>query len=299
MNVQRIDCPYCGANIETDTDTKKIMYCQYCGNKLRIENDSNDITVNQNININKSINQRVTNDAEILKEQNRHRENRWKLIIVCVLFVFVISSVVILAFNREKNSTEKTVSTELDYNDENIEDNTVSNEDNDILPDSTRTETVNNEVTSKKESNDAVSTDEPLYIDDESGLPAQLYNGDLGTYYLNSIIHYSNKEDSPIYTEGYFFEMEFENGTDVNAYCLLGNAYLNDYRILVYTPFAEKVVVAPGKKGIVTSNIRDENITDKMKGFKQIDCTFYIEDENENKIFSKELIIDESLVVYQ
>ena len=238
MNVQRIDCPYCGANIEAGTDTKKIMYCQYCGNRLRIENDSNDITVNQNININKSINQRVTNDAEILKEQNRHRENRWKLIIVCVLFVFVISGLVTLTFNREKNSAEETVLTKTDHNEENSEDNTVSNENNDILPDSTGTETADNEVTSKKESNDAVSTDEPLYIDDESGLPAQLYDGDLGTYYLNSIIHYSNKKDSPIYTEGYFFEMEFENGTDANAYCLLGNAYLNDYRIPVYTDFA-------------------------------------------------------------
>ena len=59
--------------------------------------------------------------------------------------------------------------------------------------------------------------------------------------------------------------LEFENGTDANAYCYLGNGYLNDYRILMYTDFADKVAVAPGKKGYVTSNIRDEDIDDAAK----------------------------------
>lgn len=108
MKVCRMDCPYCGANIEADVENRKIVYCTYCGKQIRIENDSNNITINQNININQNVNQRVTNDAEILKEQNRHRENWWKLIITCALLLILVGGASILFLRRSSITTSDT-----------------------------------------------------------------------------------------------------------------------------------------------------------------------------------------------
>ncbi len=108
MKVCRMDCPYCGASIEADVENRKIVYCTYCGKQIRIENDSSNITVNQNININQNINQRVTNDAEILKEQNRHRENRWVLIIASIILLILVGGISILFIRRNSNTTVET-----------------------------------------------------------------------------------------------------------------------------------------------------------------------------------------------
>lgn len=105
MKVCRMDCPYCGASIEADVENREIVYCTYCGKQIRIENDSSNITVNQNININQSINQRVTNDAEILKEQNRHRENRWVLIIVSIILLVFVGGISALFFRKDNSTT--------------------------------------------------------------------------------------------------------------------------------------------------------------------------------------------------
>lgn len=107
MKVCRLDCPYCGANIEADVENRKIVYCTYCGNQIQIDNNLNNITINQNININQNVNQRVTNDAEILKEQNRHKENWWKLIITCMLLL-VVGGASILFLRKNSNSKEET-----------------------------------------------------------------------------------------------------------------------------------------------------------------------------------------------
>ena len=108
MKICRMDCPYCGANIEADVENRKIVYCTYCGKQIRIENDSNNITINQNININKNVNQRVTNDAEILKEQNRHRENWWKLVITSALLLIFVGGASILFLRRNSITASET-----------------------------------------------------------------------------------------------------------------------------------------------------------------------------------------------
>ena len=77
MRISRIDCPYCGANIDIDNERVrekniKIIHCTYCGKQIMVESD--DTTAKKNINITQNINHHVTNDAEIIKEQNRHSE---------------------------------------------------------------------------------------------------------------------------------------------------------------------------------------------------------------------------------
>lgn len=155
------------------------------------------------------------------------------------------------------------------------------------------------EAGNKSAVNFSVFVDATAYVNEDTEFPVVLYDGELGKYYLNSIKHYSNMEDSPIYTQGYSFEMEFENNTDVNAYCYLGNGYLNDYRIPIYTNYAEKAAVAPGKKGFVASYIYDEDIDEKMKGFDHIECIFYIADDKENEFFSRPMVVDTDVVDFR
>ena len=103
MDLHKMQCPYCGANIEADISNRKIVFCTYCGSKIHIEDDSKDISIN----INQNINQRVTNDADILKEQNRHRENKWKLILSCVVIALLIGALSLFGLNRN-NKTKDT-----------------------------------------------------------------------------------------------------------------------------------------------------------------------------------------------
>lgn len=105
MKLYKMDCPYCGASIEADVNNRKFIFCTYCGKQIQLKNDSDDITINQNISINKNITQRVTNDAEILKEQNRHRESAWKLIIVCTLSALLFVVIVGLSLGRGKKES--------------------------------------------------------------------------------------------------------------------------------------------------------------------------------------------------
>ena len=294
MSLHRMDCPYCGANIEANTDGRKIVYCTYCGKQIRVENDSKNITINQNININQNISQRVTNDAEILKEQNRHRESSWKFIFIGVAFVLLVSGIIYIGSNRKKN----TVSTVTATNDNEKTTSTHTEDSYTQLSNNSNTQADSHIDESQNQSDATVIVDDILYINEETTFPVVLYEGDFGTYCLNSVIHY-DQANSPINGVGFGFEMEFENGTDGFAYCCLGKGYLNDYRVPIYTKKAEIAAIASGKKGVITSIVFDEDITDKMKDFKQVECTFFIENEKEEKLLSRKIVISESVIEYK
>lgn len=108
MKMCRMECPYCGASIEADVENRKSVFCTYCGKQIKIENDPSNVTINQNINIKKNINQRVTNDAEILKEQNRHIENKWDMILTCVLLAIVFGITLFLYIRIHSNAAKET-----------------------------------------------------------------------------------------------------------------------------------------------------------------------------------------------
>ena len=149
MKICRMDCPYCGANIEADVENRKIVYCTYCGKQIRIENDLNNITIHQNININQNVNQRVTNDAEILKEQNRHRENRWVLIIASVILLIFVGGISILVLRKSNSTTiETTTSVREEKTKEKKEDTSAVKKEEKAHSDS---QTTNNETTNHKD----------------------------------------------------------------------------------------------------------------------------------------------------
>ena len=86
METKKIDCPYCGANIDADIENRKMVYCTYCGRQILFENNSNDTNINKKISITQNVNHRVINDADILREKNRHKES----IIIPIICAIVV-----------------------------------------------------------------------------------------------------------------------------------------------------------------------------------------------------------------
>ena len=86
-------CPCCGARIEVDTNGRNSVYCSYCGNQISLFDKRAEHTINENINMNtdvvvrKSVQTRYTDDAEVLKEINKEKSEKRGLIIGLVMFL--------------------------------------------------------------------------------------------------------------------------------------------------------------------------------------------------------------------
>lgn len=90
MKMKKISCPYCGGIIDTELKGREFVFCSYCGQQIHIDDGKIEITINKNININQNIHKRYTDDAEILREKNKEKENKrgWIILIVCLIFLF-------------------------------------------------------------------------------------------------------------------------------------------------------------------------------------------------------------------
>lgn len=150
------------------------------------------------------------------------------------------------------------------------------------------------EAHNKTAVNFSIHIDATLYINEDTEFPVLLYDSDFGKYYLNSVKYYGDWESAPDYTEGYYFEMDMENGTDKENYCYIGEAYLNDYRIGVVTDFS--IMIAPGKKGVVFSYIPEEDLEEKMKGFEKIECAFFIGNAEDEPDFRRPVVIEKDAI---
>ena len=92
MKLQVLKCPECRATIEIK-EGYTYCYCQYCGCKILLDNEKKETTINKNININKNIThtERNIDDAEIIRETNKAKENKrgWIALIICVIMLLV------------------------------------------------------------------------------------------------------------------------------------------------------------------------------------------------------------------
>ena len=153
------------------------------------------------------------------------------------------------------------------------------------------------EANNKTTVNFVIHVDATLYITKDKDMPIVLYEGELGKYVLISATHYSNWETSPRYMNGYYFDIEFENKADTETRTSFGRAYLNDYRVMVYGD-ADRMV-APGKKGVNTCSIYDEDLDEKTKAFEKIECEFIIIDANDKDIFARPVVMDRDFISFK
>ena len=110
METKKIDCPYCGAYIDADIENRKMVYCTYCGKQILLENNSNETNINQKISVTQNVNHRVTNDADILREKNRHKERIIIIPIICAIIAIIVGGAVYLYSG--KGISENAVTTE-------------------------------------------------------------------------------------------------------------------------------------------------------------------------------------------
>ena len=69
MKLKVLKCPECRANLEIEDD-RTSCYCQYCGCKIILDSEKQEYTYSKNVNVNKTIHKRYTNDADIIRAKN-------------------------------------------------------------------------------------------------------------------------------------------------------------------------------------------------------------------------------------
>ncbi len=154
------------------------------------------------------------------------------------------------------------------------------------------------EAENKASVNFSVHIDALLRITADTEFPLVMYDGELGKYTLESIIHYKDWMDAPGLSEGYYFTIEVYNGYEETVDSYFGRAYINDYRTPVYhkTTFT----VAPGKKGLQSSYIEDEDLDEHTKDFEQIEIEFAVENEKDDEeLFVRPVVVDKDAIIFK
>lgn len=105
MKLRVLKCPECRANLEIE-EGRTSCYCQYCGCKIILDDENQEVTINKNINITKNITHtnRSIDDAEVIRETNKAKEDKrgWIALIVCAIIGIGIPLGMMLKFDVEE-----------------------------------------------------------------------------------------------------------------------------------------------------------------------------------------------------
>jgi len=95
MKTTVIKCPACDAPIKVDIRGKESVFCCYCGHQIHLDTGKQEYVINQNITITKTTHKRYTDDAKVIKEINKGKENRfiWGYMIVVLIVGLSLMSI--------------------------------------------------------------------------------------------------------------------------------------------------------------------------------------------------------------
>lgn len=112
MKLHKLRCPNCDGMLEMKIGGKSdYIFCPYCGQQFFVDDGKKTYTINQNININKNIkvdktiHNRYTNDAEVIKAQNKEKEDRRLWVASAVSFVVLLCIIIIPLVAMRINET--------------------------------------------------------------------------------------------------------------------------------------------------------------------------------------------------
>lgn len=105
MKLHKLTCSNCNGilDMEIAEDTTS-FFCPYCGQKFYLDDEKKEYSINKNINFNKNIHKRYTDDAEVIKAKNKDKENKrsWIALIVCAIIAIGIPFGMLAKFNIEE-----------------------------------------------------------------------------------------------------------------------------------------------------------------------------------------------------
>ena len=116
MKLHKMTCPNCDGMLEMKVlDDSDCIFCPYCGQKFYVDDGKKTYTINHNININKNIridktiHNRYTDDAEVIKAKSKDNENKraWIALIVCAVLCLGIPFAMLTKFDIEEKQAEK------------------------------------------------------------------------------------------------------------------------------------------------------------------------------------------------
>lgn len=86
MRLRKLTCPGCGASLELKISNEtSSVFCQYCGQHFSIDDGKREYTINKNVNINKNIHTRYTDDAEVIRAKNETPDIKVFLIFIAIM----------------------------------------------------------------------------------------------------------------------------------------------------------------------------------------------------------------------
>ena len=99
MKLKVLKCPECRANLEIEDD-RTSCYCQYCGCKIILDSEKQGYTYNKNVNVNKTIHKRYTNDADVIRAKSEaSKDSRdFKQLLTLMGLLLLIPIVVFVGF---------------------------------------------------------------------------------------------------------------------------------------------------------------------------------------------------------
>lgn len=96
MKLERLTCPSCGAQLSVNINGMKYIFCNYCGQQIQVDDGTKRIDINQNITINQSSHQRITNDAEVIKAMNEQKESKHAVMAIFGILAFLLIFFILL-----------------------------------------------------------------------------------------------------------------------------------------------------------------------------------------------------------
>ena len=89
MKLNKLTCPNCNAQLNIKLENgKEEIFCSYCGQKFLIDDETKKI----NININKSI----VDEAKIIREKNKEKEDKRNFVVLIIIFLISILTLAII-----------------------------------------------------------------------------------------------------------------------------------------------------------------------------------------------------------
>lgn len=107
MKMYVLKCPECGATLEVEAKNgRDVCYCQYCGSKILLDDEHIEVTINKNI----KRTERKVDEAAIIREENKEKEDKraWKAaIVIFMAFACLVVGFILYNFISEKEGKIK------------------------------------------------------------------------------------------------------------------------------------------------------------------------------------------------